>query len=457
MGLLSTFGNKIDTFATNQRKAAQAKGYNSIYDIDLGLSEFVNKLGGGSGKTANTGSVTSVPQLATSFYNGFGKSNAQEPNSNTVTPPPLPGNLTGTPTNLSGGGGANTPQFQKTQLNGTVYNNINDYNAAALKQFQDNQAKQGEFNDRANKFSGSFGGQFFENVTDYANAVRNAATSEYNKLKGNIEKAYQSGLIDFDEREAQIKNARDNVKLQTEQLTKGYNQSKEGIGEARDAGYKSQASFFSNVSPDAYQSQQQTMFDKTTSEADKQFGNLEDQKRANDAQIASTTLGLDQAEAQTGRARSQFTDTYNQNLEAANKGLTQQTDAANDYETTYKNNQSLTDDQRKYNADQSLQAYRDTLANNVLSLQAQQDAARKAGAVSAAANVQQYDPVSFLQGLRNYTIGALGQGYNEAQAKQLTEQYGAQSGIGKEQLSQFINFLYPNGKYKPADAAIYGQ
>lgn len=57
MGLFRRFGDMVDTFATNQRKATQAKGMRSIYDYDLGLSELF-----GGGPTKNTGSAPWVEE-----------------------------------------------------------------------------------------------------------------------------------------------------------------------------------------------------------------------------------------------------------------------------------------------------------------------------------------------------------------------------------------------------------
>jgi hypothetical protein len=77
-----------------------------------------------------------------------------------------------------------------------------------------------------------------------------------------LNKMYSSGLISFDEQRQGLDDARSNIQAQMKQMRNSYATAKTNLATQRDDTLNSQSMYFSQIAPDAYQSQQDVYSNK---------------------------------------------------------------------------------------------------------------------------------------------------------------------------------------------------
>jgi hypothetical protein len=175
-------------------------------------------------------------------------------------------------------------------------------------------------------FSQYFGGSLYTDAAQYTNAVNSAAQTEYEKAVASLNKQYQSGLITYDERNAALEQNRQNIRTQAQTLLRDYEQNTKALSDQRTGALQQQAGFFSAVAPDWTQSEEKVLQDKTNEQYNLGQSNLDYTKGINDQAIAQGLAGVDTAQAQLGRERGTYTDTYNENLSSLDQQRQEQID-----------------------------------------------------------------------------------------------------------------------------------
>jgi hypothetical protein len=175
-------------------------------------------------------------------------------------------------------------------------------------------------------FSQYFGGSLYTDAAQYTNAVNSAAQTEYEKAVASLNKQYQSGLITYDERNAALEQNRQNIRTQAQTLLRDYEQNTKALSDQRTGALQQQAGFFSAVAPDWTQSEEKVLQDKTNEQYNLGQSNLDYTKGINDQAIAQGLAGVDTAQAQLGRERGTYTDTYNENLSSLEQQRQEQID-----------------------------------------------------------------------------------------------------------------------------------
>jgi hypothetical protein len=253
-----------------------------------------------------------------------------------------------------------------------------------------------------------FNGQTYTDINSYTNAINAAAQTEYDRQLKQIERSYQSGLIDLSQKENLIKQNRDTIRLQSEDLLRQYEQNKEGLGTARTQTLQSQSGYFNAIAPDTYQSQQGSYADEVEKEYGKSLGNLESQRATNERAIS-----LSQGEL----------DTQAQNIARAREDLNLQ-------------NQS-----NIYGLQQALQSQKDQLANQKLDFQ------NKVSNVSAgsSAKTTNYSTADLVAGLAGqYQQFASVPGLTGDMKKQALSNSLSQTGIDKKSQDTILSWFYAN-------------
>lgn len=253
-----------------------------------------------------------------------------------------------------------------------------------------------------------FNGQTYTDINSYTNAINAAAQTEYDRQLKQIERSYQSGLIDLSQKENLIKQNRDTIRLQSEDLLRQYEQNKEGLGTARTQTLQSQSGYFNAIAPDTYQSQQGSYANEVEKEYNKSLGNLESQRATNERAIS-----LSQGEL----------DTQAQNIARAREDLDLQ-------------NQS-----NIYQLQQALQNQKDQLANQKLDFQ------NKVSNVSAgsSAKTTNYSTADLVAGLAGqYQQFASVPGLTGDMKKQALSNSLSQTGIDKKSQDTILSWFYAN-------------
>lgn len=133
---------------------------------------------------------------------------------------------------------------------------------------------------QGNKFATTRG------TTPYANsnsAINNAAVQEFANSSAQIDKAYNLGLISWEDKQAALEENRQSILNQVKDLTKNFNRQIKNLGVSRDSTLESQNMAFNAMSPNAYQSQQGTYankvqqnYDESVADATSQFKTQKD-------------------------------------------------------------------------------------------------------------------------------------------------------------------------------------
>lgn len=375
----------------------------------------------------------------------------------------LPLAVTGTPTTSAAtAGGPAIPTFDRV-LNGQTYTDINAYNAALLNQAQQNQtqagadiARQRELEDQQNKFGTTFNGQEYTDPTNYFNALKTVARESYDKNTKEIEQLYQNGIISFDERADALKQNRENIRTQASDLARQYTNQLGDIKVARDDALTSQVAYFNRISPDAVQSQQTKLADRTNSEFNRGEEDLNITKERNQTAIDQALKSVDTNEAQLGREKGEFETKAASSRAAAQEGYQGRVDTLTNQERGFTNAadqqkaiRTFEDEQRGRTNDQSIRGLQDQLENQAIEFRNSVANAKSGRASAVAAKTQQFDTTQVLSSLSNYYLNAIGVGYTPAQARVATRQYLAETNIPKDQQDAIFGFLEGNTLNKP--------
>jgi len=301
----------------------------------------------------------------------------------------------------SGYSGSSTGKFGGGYVGGQLHNDYSSYQ----------QALQDQFTSRNNpQFTPlSYGGNVYGDLSSYKNAILSDAQTEYSRQNKNLDSAYQNGLISYDERQRLInenrQNVRTNAQKQLDDLKTNY-----------DDTLQSQTSYFNQISPNAFQSQQDVYKGKATDVFER------GQNETNTA-LDQSLLGLQGQERDLGSARQGFQTAYQGNKDALSGALNQQTDFAN--------NLDLSNVQAQQNFSNSLADFRDQLNNQGLEFS-------KGSNLGAYTPVNfSYDPTSVYQSLNELAPQLAGSSLEQRNAIALRAL--EQAGVPKDQQKTYLD------------------
>jgi hypothetical protein len=238
----------------------------------------------------------------------------------------------------------------------------------------------------------SYGGQTYNDPTQYVNAVIGDAKTTHDKNISQIKAAYENGLLSFEQKQKLIDQNTRSLKDQLDQTL------------------ASQQGYFNAISPDAVQSQQGVMAGKAK-EAEAQG-----QQTLTDA---GTALGAD---------KTAYTTNYQNSLGAADQAQTGAIDQANNYLTGLSTSQAAAQTAEQ----QKIQGIMDSGKNAALSFQNSQPTSKST----------EYDPVALTQGIASYFINAQAAGLTpEQQQAAITSQLTSQ-GFNASQIAPYVNYAY---------------
>lgn len=240
-------------------------------------------------------------------------------------------------------------------------------------------------------------GQQYTDLGSYQNAIHKDAVDQYNTQKKYIDQAYQNGLISFNQAQQQLDFSRQNIQTQ-------HQQNLDQINAGREASLSSLAQFFSNVSPQAYQSQQGAKQQQAVDLANQGLQN-------ENTNFAQNTTNLDNSQTNLGISKQQNEQQYQNQVQQLNDALVNQ---------------------------------QDQLANQALDFRAKQAAAYSA----AAPKVTQYDPTEILKGLAGlYQQDTQNYGLTDQQARLNLQQTLQQTGLNAKDQAAIEQYFY--GNYLP--------
>lgn len=255
-------------------------------------------------------------------------------------------------------------------------------------------------------------GQQFNDLNSYQNAVHSDAVDQYNQQKKMLETAYQNGLISFDQAQAQINQNRENIKVQAQDLLTNAERSKQAIEGARGTSLSGISQYFSQNSPEAYQSAQGALEGKAVAQADQGLQDLSRSTQLGQTSIDQALGGLTQDEGNLARQKQDAINQYQNNV----TGL-----------------------------DNALRTQEDALANNQLNFAAQQQQARAAQQTARTASVKQYDPTEILKGLAGlYQQDTDSYGLTPQQAQANIKQTLQQTGLSAKDQAAIEQYFYGN-------------
>jgi len=267
----------------------------------------------------------------------------------------------------SGGYYNNSTGFQPTYLGGNLYSDYGSYSNALENQFSERNQPQ---------FYSSFGGrEFTGDPNEYRNAVIQDAQSEYDRQVKSADLAYKNGLISFDERQRMIEQNRVNIRRNSEETLRA-------LGESRDDTYSAQSGYFSNISPNAFQSQQGVYKQKATDE----YNRGVEQEGVSTSQDYENIAGQERI---LGSDRDVAKNSYDGFLNMLGRAKQGQIDSANT--TVNQFNQG----QKAYS--NSLQDLRDQVSNQGLSFQ---NSINSAASRAYSPTQYSYDPTEVFKGLQ---------------------------------------------------------
>lgn len=240
-------------------------------------------------------------------------------------------------------------------------------------------------------------GTQYTDLGSYQNAIHKDAVDQYNQQKKYIDQAYQNGLISFNQAQQQLDFSRQNIQTQ-------HQQNLDQINAAREASLSALSQFFSNASPEAYQSQQGAK--------QQQAVDLSNQGLQNEnTNFSQNTANLDNSQTNLGISKQQAEQQYQNNVQQLNDALVSQ---------------------------------QDQLANQALDFRAKQAAAYSA----AAPKVTQYDPTEIIKGLAGlYQQDTQNYGLTDQQARLNLKQTLQQTGLNANDQAAIEQYFY--GNYLP--------
>lgn len=245
-----------------------------------------------------------------------------------------------------------------------------------------------------------YNGQVYNDPTSYANAVITDAKSTHDKNVSTINKAYENGLISFDQRQKLVE------------------QNRTSLGDQLKGTLNSQRGYFNSISPNATQSGEKVLADQAQGEYAQGLGTLDTQQQ------------------QIGTDKSAYDQSYQNSLSAEDQNLLRTQDQAAN---------SIT------GAQSAAQGILDTGTNNAIAYQNQvkQIQAQNAnGAASAAASrapqVTQYDPVQLGQSIASYAQSAQNSGLTPDQALVAASKQLSMQGIdvNSPQVQGILSYVY---------------
>lgn len=200
-----------------------------------------------------------------------------------------------------------------------------------------------------------YNGRVYNDPTSYANAVITEAKSTHDKNVSSINKAYENGLITFDQRQKLV------------------DQNRTSLGDQLQGTLTSQRGYFNSIAPNATQSGEKVLADQAQGQYQQGLGSLDTQQQ------------------QIGTDRAAFDTNYQNSLGAEDQNLLRvQDQAAN----------SVSGSQA------AAQGILDTGANNAIAYQNQvrQTQAANANGAAGSAKVTQFDPVQLGQSIAGYMV-----------------------------------------------------
>lgn len=255
-------------------------------------------------------------------------------------------------------------------------------------------------------------GQQFNDLNSYQNAIHSDAVDQYNQQKKMLETAYQNGLISFDQAQGQINQNRENIKTQAQDLLINAQRSQQAIEGARGTSLSGISQYFSQNSPEAYQSTQGALEGKAVQQADQGLQDLNRSTAESQTSIDQALGGLNQDSQNLDRQKQSAVDQYQNNL----TGL-----------------------------DTALRTQEDQLANNQLNFATQQQQARAAQSTARTAAVKQYDPTEVLKGLAGlYQQDTNSYGLSHDQAAANIKQTLQQTGLSAKDQAAIEQYFYGN-------------
>ena len=184
------------------------------------------------------------------------------------------------------------------------------------------------------QFNQMFQGNIYDDPSTYMNAVYSSAQQQYDQQKKQLENNYASGLISFADKARLMEQARANIQTKADNIVHEYQTQSTSLGEGRDTSIQGQRGYFSNISPDAYQSQQGTYENKVLNEYQRGLTELDRTKTQNEQILGQTRENLAMEGRNTEQAKQDYLTEFQNKLSGLANSLQQQKDE------TYNNMQS---------------------------------------------------------------------------------------------------------------------
>jgi len=184
------------------------------------------------------------------------------------------------------------------------------------------------------QFNQMFQGNIYDDPSTYMNAVYSSAQQQYDQQKKQLENNYASGLISFADKARLMEQARANIQTKADNIVHEYQTQSTSLGEGRDTSIQGQRGYFSNISPDAYQSQQGTYENKVLNEYQRGLTELDRTKTQNEQILGQASENLAMEGRNTEQAKQDYLTEFQNKLSGLANSLQQQKDE------TYNNMQS---------------------------------------------------------------------------------------------------------------------
>lgn len=270
-----------------------------------------------------------------------------------------------------------------------------------------------------------FNGVTYDNPEDLAAAQHEFYQGQYGRNLNLLNDTHNSGLLTFQQRQQQLDQTDQNLGNQRIDLGTGYENSLNQLGQGRDQTINSQSGYFSSVSPNARQSQQDVLEGKVQDQYQNSLGTLNTQRDRNNQSLDQATANQDLNRQQYSQDFTNFGDQYQNQLQTLDQDLQNNTDQGTQGVLDYQN-----------------------LLKNFAS---QQNAV-------ASANTTQYDPVALLQGYQQYIVGAQNTGIPNDQIQAQVLQQLKAKGLNQDSINGIMQALYPGlqGTPQPTEN-IYGR
>jgi len=188
--------------------------------------------------------------------------------------------------------------------------------------------------DTSPQFNQMFQGNIYDDPSTYMNAVYSSAQQQYDQQKKQLENNYASGLISFANKARLMEQARANIQTKADDIVHEYQTQSASLGEGRDTSIQGQRGYFSNISPDAYQSQQGTYENKVLNEYQRGLTELDRTKTQNEQILGQASENLAMEGRNTEQAKQDYLTEFQNKLSGLANSLQQQKDE------TYNNMQS---------------------------------------------------------------------------------------------------------------------